>query len=104
MSNMNLNSFNEEMVNTDKLILIDFYTNWCGPCKMLSPIISEIGNEYANSIGVYKINVDENQDLASKYNIVSVPTLVFLKNEKIVKTTIGFRTRSELSNIIEDLL
>ncbi len=104
MSNMNLNSFNEEMVNTDKLILIDFYTNWCGPCKMLSPIISEIGNEYANSIDVYKINVDENQDLASKYNIVSVPTLVFLKNEKIVKTTIGFRTRSELSNIIEDLL
>ena len=71
---------------------------------MLSPIISEIGNEYANSIDVYKINVDENQDLASKYNIVSVPTLVFLKNEKIVKTTIGFRTRSELSNIIEDLL
>ena len=69
--NLNLNNFNEEITNTDKLVLVDFYANWCGPCKMLSPIISEIANEYSNSVKVCKVNVDESQELALKYNIMS---------------------------------
>lgn len=84
MSEINLNSsnFDEQVTNTDKLVLIDFYATWCGPCKMVSPIISEIANEYLNSVKVCKVNVDENQDLAVKYNIMSIPTLIFLKMEQ----------------------
>ena len=102
--NLNLSNFNDEITNTNKLVLIDFFATWCGPCKMLSPIISEIANEYSNSIKVCKVNVDENQDLAMKYNIMSVPTLLFIKNGKIIKSSIGFCSKSELNNIINDLL
>lgn len=102
--NLNLNNFNEEITNTDKLVLVDFYANWCGPCKMLSPIISEIANEYSNSVKVCKVNVDENQDLAQKYNIMSIPTLIFLKDGKVLKSSVGFRTKSELYSVINNLL
>lgn len=106
MNEINLNSsnFNEEITNTDKLILIDFFATWCGPCKMLSPIISEIANEYSNSVKVCKVNIDENQDLAIKYNISSVPTLIFLKDGRILKSTVGFCQKSELDSIINNLL
>lgn len=106
MSEINLNSsnFNEEITNTDKLVLIDFFANWCGPCKMLSPIISEIANEYSDSVKVCKVNVDENQELALEYNIMSIPTLLFFKNGEVVKSSIGFCSKSELNNIINNLL
>ncbi len=106
MSEINLDSsnFNEEITKTNKLVLIDFFATWCGPCNMLSPIISEIANEYSNSVKVCKVNIDENQDLALKYNIMSVPTLIFLKNGKVVKSSIGFCSKSELDNIINNLL
>lgn len=106
MNEINLNSsnFNEEIMNTDKLVLIDFFATWCGPCKMLSPIISKIANEYSGSIKVCKVNVDENQDLALKYNVMSIPTLIFLKNGKVVKSSVGFCPKSELNKIINDLL
>ncbi len=106
MSEINLNSsnFNEEITNTDKLVLIDFFATWCGPCKMLSPIISQIANEYADSVKVCKVNVDDNQDLALKYNIASIPTLIFLKNGKVVKSSIGYCSKSELTGIINALL
>ena len=98
MSETNLNSsnFNNEITNTDKLVIIDFFATWCGPCKMLSPIISEIANEYSNSVKVCKVNIDENQDLAIKYNIMSVPTLIFLKNGESIKSSIGFCPKSKL--------
>ena len=106
MNEIDLNSgdFNEEITNTDKLVLIDFFATWCGPCKMLSPIISEISDEYSESVKVCKVNVDENQDLALKYNIMSIPTLLFLKDGKIIKNSIGFCSKSELDSIINDLL
>lgn len=105
MSEINLNSsnFNEEITNTDKLVLIDFFENWCGPCQMLSPIISEIANDYADSIKVCKVNVDENQELALKYNVMSIPTLIFFKNGEAIESTVGFRTKAELNNIINNL-
>ena len=102
--NLNLNYFNEEITNTDKLVLVDFYANWCGPCKMLSPIISEIANEYSNSVKVCKVNVDESQELALKYNIMSIPTLIFLKNGVVIKSVVGFCSKSELDSTIKNLL
>lgn len=106
MSEMNLNSdnFNEEITNTEKIVLIDFFATWCGPCKMLAPIISEIADKYSESVKVCKVNVDENRDLALKYNIMSIPTLIFMKNGEIIKSTVGFCSKSELDNIINDLL
>ena len=102
--NLNLNNFNEEITNTVKLVLVDFYANWCGPCKMLSPIISEIANEYSNSVKVCKVNVDESQELALKYNIMSIPTLIFLKNGVVIKSVVGFCSKSELDSTIKNLL
>ena len=101
---INLSNFSKEITNTDKLVLIDFFATWCGPCKMLSPIISEIANEYSDSVKVCKVNVDENQDLALKYNIMSIPTLVFVKEGKVLKSSVGFCPKSELENIINYLL
>lgn len=102
--NINLSNFNEEITNTDKLVLVDFFATWCGPCKMLSPIISEISSEFSDSINVCKVNIDENRDLALKYNIMSVPTLIFFKNGKIVKSSVGFCPKSKLDSIIKGLL
>lgn len=101
--NLNSNNFNKE-TDTDKLVLIDFYATWCGPCKMLSPIIAQIADEYADRVKVCKVNVDESQALALKYNIMSVPTLIFLKNGEAVKSCVGFRQKSELINMINTLL
>ncbi|MCI9063133.1 MAG: thioredoxin [Clostridia bacterium] len=106
MSEINLNesNFNKEIMNTDELILVDFFATWCGPCKMLSPIISEIANEYSNSVKVCTVNVDENQDLVRKYNITSVPTLIFFKKGMPVKSSVGFCSKPELDSIIKELL
>ena len=98
------NNFEEEIKNTDKLVLVDFFATWCGPCKMLVPIISEISEEYSDRVKVCKVNVDENNELAMKYNIVSIPTLIFFRHGKIVETTIGFSSKSELVNIINKLI
>lgn len=103
-TNLNSKNFNEEITNTEKLVLIDFFATWCGPCKMLSPIITEISKEYSESVKVCKVNIDENQDLALKYNIMSIPTLIFFKNGEVIKSKIGFCSKSELKNIINELI
>lgn len=106
MSEKNLNSsnFNQEVTNTDKLVLVDFYATWCGPCKMLAPILSEIADEYDGRLKVCKVNVDDNQELALKYNIMSIPTLMFFKNGVAVKSSVGFHQKAELDRMIADLL
>ena len=101
---LNSSNFNEEVINTEKLVLIDFFATWCGPCKMLSPIISEIANDYSNSVKVCKVNVDENQDLALKYSVTSIPTLIFLKNGKILNISVGLCSKVELVKMINELL
>ena len=100
--NLNLSNFDEEVNNTDKLVLIDFYATWCGPCQMLSPIISNIAENYSEKVKVCKVNVDENQEIAVKFSVQSIPTLVFIKNGSVVKTVVGLRSKSELLGIIEE--
>lgn len=106
MSEKELDSgnFNEEVNNTDKLVLVDFYATWCGPCKMLEPVVAEMAKEYENKLQVYKVNIDENQELALKYEIMSIPTLIFLKNGETVNTSVGLCSKSELENTINNLL
>ena len=106
MSEKELDSgnFNEEINNTEKLVLVDFYATWCGPCKMLAPVVSEIAEQYKDKLEVYKVNIDENQELALKYDIMSIPTLMFFKNGEVVNTSVGFRSKSELKDTINNLV
>lgn len=97
MSTLKITSenFETEVLKSDKTVLIDFYADWCGPCKMMSPIIDQIAEEKSN-IKVGKINIDENQDLAMKYDIMSIPTIVIFKNGKIGKTFVGVTDKNEI--------
>ena len=90
----------EEIKKNDKAILIDFYANWCGPCKMLSPIIDEIAEEREDII-VGKVNVDSEPELAEKFGVFSIPTLVVLKNGKEAARLIGARPKGEILKLLE---
>ena len=93
-------NYEEEVLNSKEKVLIDFYADWCGPCKMMAPVVEEIAEELAGKIKVGKVNVDENQDLAMQYGIMSIPTLVVIENGKAVKTLVGFRSKQELKEIL----
>lgn len=89
-------NFEKEVLNSDKAVLIDFYADWCGPCKMMSPIIDEIAKELNEKIQVGKINVDENQDLAMEYGVMSIPTILIFRDGKEDKRFVGVRDKEEL--------
>ena len=92
-------NFESEVINSKEPVMIDFFANWCGPCKMMSPVIDEIAEELQN-IKVGKINVDENQDLAMKYNVMSIPTIVIIKDGREIKRFVGVQDKE---NLIKDL-
>ncbi|MBQ3414270.1 MAG: thioredoxin [Clostridia bacterium] len=93
----NDNNFNNEVLNEKGKILVDFYADWCGPCKMMSPIIDEIAEEIEN-ITVGKVNVDENPEIASKYGIMSIPTIIIFENGMPQKKFIGLTSKSEIES------
>ena len=99
----NDNYSKEVLEYKEKVILVDFYADWCGPCKMMAPIVEEISEELKDKVKVCKVNVDENQNLAAQYGIMSIPTLIFVKNGKLEKTLVGLRDKQELVSIIEEL-
>lgn len=102
MEILNAGNFESKINDTKKIVLLDFFATWCGPCKMLSPILEDLKKEYEN-IDFYKVDVDESRDLAAKYHINSMPTLIFLKNGKEIERFIGWRSKEELSRIIENI-
>lgn len=89
-------NYEKEVLESDKPVLIDFYADWCGPCRMMGPIIDEIAEEKGETIKVGKVNVDENQDLAMKYGVMSIPTIVIIKNGEVEKTFVGVRDKNEI--------
>ena len=93
-----------DSIITDGVCLVDFYADWCGPCKMLAPVIEEIAEEYDSKVKVCKVNVDDVEALAYKYNVRSIPTLVYFKDNKLVNTNIGFQSKSDIVMEIEKLL
>ena len=96
---VNKNNF-EEIKNSEKLVLLDFYAEWCGPCRMVSPIVDEIANENPEYL-VGKINVDEESELAAAFGVASIPTLVVMKNGKIINQSAGARPKAQILAMLE---
>lgn len=94
-------NFEEEVLKADKPVIVDFYADWCGPCQMMSPVIDEIAEEKAEAIKVGKVNVDDNQELAMEYGVMSIPTIVIMNQGKVQKTFVGVRSKSEILDAIK---
>ncbi len=94
-------NFETEVVKSDKVVLIDFWASWCGPCKMVGPIIDEVANETVGRAKVGKVNVDEEPELAEAFKVMSIPTLVVLKDGVVVKTAVGVKSKQEILSMLD---
>jgi len=94
-------NFENEVLRSDKPVLLDFYTDWCGPCKMLAPVLHEIAEENADTLKVGKINVDEQMELAMRFQVSSIPMLVVFKDGKAVAKSVGYRPKAEIAAMVE---
>ncbi len=96
IKNCNENDFEDEVLKSNLPVIVDFWAEWCGPCKMLTPILEELSDEMKNEIIVVKVNLDNNQDLAMKYSIRSIPSLLLFKEGNLVDTKVGLLPKSEI--------
>lgn len=96
-------NFNEEVLASDIPVLVDFYADWCGPCKMLAPVIEILATEQEGKVKVGKLNVDDSPETARKYGIMSIPTLLYIKNGEVVNKTVGVVSKTEIEQILSSL-
>lgn len=97
-------NFQKEVLESEHPVMLDFWAVWCGPCKVLSPIVEELSHEYAGKLKVGKVNVDENNNLAAQYGIMSIPTIKFFKNGKVVGELVGAQPKNNIQEIIKGLV
>lgn len=99
LKHVNNKEFEQEVLKNSKPVLVDFYADWCGPCKMVAPILEKIGREHTD-FEIVKVNVDENQDLAMKYGVMSIPTMIVFKEGKNINGMVGFSDEKAIINLI----
>lgn len=104
MADITDKTFQEEVLKSSMPVLIDFWAPWCGPCRMVSPIVEEIAKEYNGKLKVGKLNVDDNPNTAGQYGVMSIPSLLFFKNGKVVKTIIGAQGKEALKRATDEVL
>lgn len=98
---LTIDNFEGEVLQSDKPVLVDFWATWCGPCRMLAPIVEEIAEEYADTVKVGKVDVDEQPALAARFGIASIPTVMIFKNGQLTDTVIGYRPKAELEQLLK---
>ncbi|CZT55934.1 thioredoxin [Solibaculum mannosilyticum] len=97
---VNKNNFDQEVLSSAQPVLADFWASWCGPCRMLSPIVDEVAEEKSSSVKVVKINVDEEPELAQQYGVMSIPTLILFKNGQVVSTSVGVHPKADILKML----
>ena len=95
-------NFESEVVSSEKPVLVDFWAEWCGPCKMIAPILEEVASEYGEKIKVCKMNIDENQETPPRYGIRGIPTLILFKNGEVEATKVGALSKTQLQSFLDD--
>jgi len=95
--------FQEKVLDSKTLVLIDFYAPWCAPCRVIATILEEIEKDLEDKVKIYKLNVDENNETANKYGVMSIPTLAIFKNGEVVNTTIGILSKNDIIKMIEEI-
>lgn len=91
----------DEVISGDQPVLVDFWATWCGPCRMLAPVIEEIANEYAGKVKVGKVNVDDERELALEYGVSSIPTVMVFQNGEVKQTSVGYRPKEEIEQLLK---
>ncbi|MFZ3064623.1 MAG: thioredoxin [Nitrospirota bacterium] len=97
-------TWDKEVLQADKLVLVDFWASWCGPCQVVAPVVEELATEYSGKVKIMKLNTDENPEIAGKYRIMGIPTLMFFKGGKIADQIVGAASKSQLKTKIDSLL
>ena len=104
ISSMSDSRFNEEVLQSDKSILVDFWAEWCGPCRAIAPILEEVAKEYENKVSIMKMNVDENPETAPNYGVLGIPTLILFKNGEVKARHVGGLTKAQLKSFLDNNL
>jgi thioredoxin 1 len=97
-------SFKDDVLNSDKTVVVDFWAEWCGPCKMVAPVLDEIARDHADKLTVAKLNIDENQVTARDYRVMSIPTMIVFKGGEVVKTIVGAKPKAALERDLTEYL